>query len=122
MENKVEAKIDKLTGKLVLSGTVSEERDFEEILEQMPKFKQQITDLTEQLENQKKQLEAIEVVETTEEITKFIELSKKVQLINKRSQLEADTENKSTQLAKMQKDYNKQLDLAKEYKEWSDKQ
>lgn len=116
MVNQIKATIDKKTGKVVLKGTVDEERDFEPILKKLPEFRQQVEDLREQVKTQEKQLAENEPVIFDGEIEKFIELSKKVQRINQRANLEKDLETKKKQLAESEKVLKENEDLAEQYK------
>ena len=117
--NNIDAKFDKKTGKIIVTGTLNEERDPREIKDQLPKFEAQVKDLEEQVIEQKKQIENLGATLLDDEMTKFIELSKRVQAYNKTLQLQSDTATKENKLTSMKTELAKQKELIKEFDEWS---
>ena len=116
--NDIKSRLDKKTGKVILTGTVDEERDFKPIHDRLPDFRQQVKDLKEQVAAQEKQLEELGPAIYDSEIEKFLETQKKVAEVERRSKLEKDIEVKRKQLVESEKVLVENEKLDAEYEEY----
>lgn len=119
--NDIKRKINKENGKVIVTGTIDDEVDFQEIHDSLPKAREEIEALRETIKSQEESLGKIEPVIFDGELEKLKEMLTKLQTKQKRENMEADLAVKKSKLAQMEKFYEEQLELDKEYVKYLEK-